>query len=249
MSDWSVKFEGPATEDGTMAVEDVVTVMEAASKLAKRAAATIHGRNHGLEVRVFAPQRGSLEFVFEFVWPIAATVGTSVIANLLTDYIKQKLATRRRDTKEHDDPIERLSRSKLADRALAELTSPLRHDGVLRMRLTTRDGDTFEVTREEGSQLDDTPSERTWLEESETTLRVVSPSFVRGNWRFSEGGHEFSAPITDRDFNERIQAGTETFAKGDMLECRVALYTVSNARGQQVRNEYEVTEVHERIPR
>ncbi|MDE0037558.1 MAG: hypothetical protein OXU77_08345 [Gammaproteobacteria bacterium] len=245
MSDWVVKFEGPAIEDGSMAVEDVVTVMQAASKLAKRAAATVYGRDHDLEVRVFAPRQGS----FELVVQLAATVATTVIANLLTDYVKHKLARRRSGMeKRPDDRVERLSRSKLAERALAELTSPLRHNGVLRMRLTTRDGDAIEITREERHQLD-SASDRVWEEEREATVQVVSPSFVQGNWRLSEGGHEFSAPITDRDFNERIQAGTETFAKGDTLECRVALYVVTNARGERAKVEYEVIEVFGHVPR
>lgn len=227
-----------------MAVEDVVTVMQAASKLAKRAASTIHGRDHGLEVRVFAPQRGSLELVLEFVAPVA----TSLIAGLLVEYVKRKLAGPRGDREERDDdPIERLLRSKLADRALAELTSPLGREGILSMRLTTRGGDTLEITREERPQLD--RGDRIWEEETETTLRVVSPSFVRGKWRLAEGRNEISAPITDRAFNERIQAGTETFAKGDHLECRVAKYVVTNTRGEMVRLEYEVVHVYRHIPR
>ena len=56
----------------------------------------------------------------------------------------------------------------------------------------------------------------------QTLLRIVSPSF-EGNrkWRFKDGDTPIEAAVADRDFLRRVDSNEVSFAKGDVLVCRV----------------------------
>ena len=56
----------------------------------------------------------------------------------------------------------------------------------------------------------------------QTLLHVVSPSFERNDkWRFRDGDTPIEAAVADRDFLRRVDSNEVSFAKGDVLECRV----------------------------
>lgn len=60
-------------------------------------------------------------------------------------------------------------------------------------------------------------------EEREGIFQIKSLT-LEGNyrWRLSEGeGRAFTAPLQDKDFQQRIALGTERFGKGDLLRARV----------------------------
>lgn len=60
-------------------------------------------------------------------------------------------------------------------------------------------------------------------EEREGIFQIKSLT-LEGNyrWRLSEGaGRTFTAPLQDKDFQQRITLGTERFGKGDLLRARV----------------------------
>lgn len=79
-------------------------------------------------------------------------------------------------------------------------------------------------------------------------LQIESAVFKDGNkWRFHDGSTAFYAEITDRDFMERIEAGTERFGKGDILV--VDLRSVQTVTDTGLRAEWTVSRIIEhRLP-
>lgn len=67
------------------------------------------------------------------------------------------------------------------------------------------------------------PVEEQLLDDTyEWNLQIVNVAFVEGNkWRFSDGDQTFYAAIEDTSFLARVDQGSELFAKGDVLRCRV----------------------------
>ena len=79
----------------------------------------------------------------------------------------------------------------------------------------------------------------------QTPLRVVSPSF-EGNhkWRFKDGDTLIEATVADRDFLRRVDSNEVSFAKGDVLVCRVK--TVRKRADRK--HEYVVESVADIVP-
>ena len=93
------------------------------------------------------------------------------------------------------------------------------------------------------------PSGETTLEPvRQTLLRIVSPSF-EGNakWRFRDvrdGDTLIKAAVADRDFLRRVDSNEVSFAKGDVLACRVKTVR-KRAAGK---HEYIVESVADIVP-
>lgn len=79
----------------------------------------------------------------------------------------------------------------------------------------------------------------------QTLLRIVSPSF-EGNhkWRFRDGDTPIEAAVADRDFLRRVDSNEVSFAKGDVLACRVKTVW-KRAAGK---HEYVVESVADIVP-
>lgn len=81
-------------------------------------------------------------------------------------------------------------------------------------------------------------------------LTIVSINFREGNkWRFWDGQSNLIAEVTDREFLRKIEAREISFAKDDVLRCKVATRQFTGPKG--LRSEHEVTEVlsHSHMPR
>ena len=79
----------------------------------------------------------------------------------------------------------------------------------------------------------------------QTLLRIVSPSF-EGNdkWSFRDGDVLIKAAVADRDFLRRVDSNEVSFAKGDVLVCRMR--TVRKRAGRK--HEYIVESVADIVP-
>ena len=79
----------------------------------------------------------------------------------------------------------------------------------------------------------------------QTRLRIVSPSF-EGNdkWSFRDGDVLIEAAVADRDFLRRVDSNEVSFAKGDVLVCRMR--TVRKRSGRK--HEYIVESVADIVP-
>lgn len=135
---------------------------------------------------------------------------------------------------------------------LLGMVNPLSKDGIERMRIRREGEIEAEVSSEDADAFEpDSAPPREVLVDSTTevwlTIRTLS---LERNlaWRFSDGGMNFVAPITDEVFLERIE-NRESFAKGDVLRCRLRTIQTRDYRGV-IHSEFEVTEVieHDRPP-
>jgi hypothetical protein len=76
-------------------------------------------------------------------------------------------------------------------------------------------------------------------------LNIVKVSFEKKlKWDFVYLGHRISAYVTDADFLEKVNAGAETFTKGDLLEAELEIRQVYDPPLQTYLNaEYRVLRV------
>jgi hypothetical protein len=129
-------------------------------------------------------------------------------------------------------------------RALRAMVEPLTGDQGIR-RLTVNADDQGEtVASADVPAFDVPPATEEDLGESvsEVVLRPVNVAFTEGNkWRFNDGETTFHAAIDDIGFLSRVDAGTEWFAKNDML--RVRLRTRQRRDAEGLHTERTVTEV------
>lgn len=80
---------------------------------------------------------------------------------------------------------------------------------------------------------------------TDMTLQLVSPDFSKGNkWRVSDGDHTLYVTLEDEAFNQRVQAGEESFRKGDILRARVRRTEWETTAGQ-LKAEHAVEEIYE----
>ena len=72
----------------------------------------------------------------------------------------------------------------------------------------------------------------------------MSLAFKEGNrWRLTDGQNTFSVQVNDEDFLRRVDANQVSFAKGDVLICKLRTKQWQVEDG--VRSEYELVEVVE----
>ena len=150
-------------------------------------------------------------------------------------------------TLEYPLKVLRLYEDRKVRLALHELIAvPLQKSGIDEFQV--RNGDRVEASvRKEDSEHFDA----SFLFESEVTVQVMDMQFnivslafkERNKWRLTDGHHDISATIEDKDFLSRIDAYEEAFTKGDTLSCRVRIEqsTVLN----QLKTTYTVEKVLE----
>ena len=131
------------------------------------------------------------------------------------------------------------------------VVQPLQQTGIDVFKLEL-DGETVSAVESEdldSFRPDAGAPEREILTESdrETYLTIRSTPFDTGlRWRFTEGDFSMSAFVTDREFNQRIEDRLETFAKGDVLHCRLHTTNWRDSRG--IHADFRVIEVIEKVP-
>ena len=151
------------------------------------------------------------------------------------------------ETFEVDLVTGRLYRSRVVRQSLAKVLKPLERDGI-DVFATGLDGITQNVvTKEELACFVDAAQEADIV--SDTTsegalLQVESAVFKDGNkWRFHDGATAFFAEITDREFLDRVEAGSERFGKGDVLV--VDLRRVQTITDNGLKLDYKVERVRQ----
>lgn len=91
-------------------------------------------------------------------------------------------------------------------------------------------------------KLSEIPDELLKDQVREVYLKVLSISFVEGNkWRFSDGGVEFFATITDEEFIKKVQENKDGFFKDDLFQVRLREKQWIADTG--IKSDYEIEEV------
>jgi hypothetical protein len=144
------------------------------------------------------------------------------------------------------EPVARLVADAPVRAALAKVVAdPLEREGISSVSLG--DADTAQTIRKEeapyfaaiaGSESDEFISRYT------KAFTIVTLSFKSGQkWRLNDGHSNPLVAVSDPDFLAKVDAGAESFAKGDMLVCDVVETSRRTANG--FRSEYEIERVRE----
>jgi hypothetical protein len=131
-------------------------------------------------------------------------------------------------------------------RALEQVLAPLARDGIETFASGTDRDIAVTIERAERAWFDvPTPEDVLLLEETQKrAFSIVSLAFRDDNkWRLSDGAATIYVTISDAAFLARVEQNLETFAKGDLLICRIVARQWETAAG--TRSEYEVLEVLE----
>jgi len=128
-------------------------------------------------------------------------------------------------------------------RSLRAMIAPVTDTGISSLTVSTENrAETVSTTDGPAFEVPPTVEERLGESVTEVVLRPVNVAFTEGNkWRFNDGESTFHAAIHDVGFLSRVDAGTERFAKNDML--RVRLHTRQTRDADGLHTERTVTEV------
>lgn len=131
-----------------------------------------------------------------------------------------------------------------------EVLSPLDKDGVdiVQFRRDAGQEVTVEVVAGDLPSFEPREDAEQLLDSTVTmNLEISSVAFHEGNkWRLNDGAGTFWATIADQEFLDRVDARQESFAKGDILRCRIRFEQARTSEG--LRTERTVEEVLEHIP-
>ena len=133
-------------------------------------------------------------------------------------------------------------------RAARKVIAPIERPGIDSLRIGTGDddGDELTVKTDDVAVFDEPEVEEEQLVEQsyQAAFTIVSLAFKEDNkWRLFDGNTTISAAIEDEDFLSRVDNNAISFAKGDVLICKVRM-TQTTARGG-LRTEHVVEEVTE----
>lgn len=148
-----------------------------------------------------------------------------------------------------DEAILRLDRNLLIRQNLVEVTKPLERDGVQDMRIRRDNRTVAEVSAEDRPAfVSGGPDPREILASSsrEAYLTLLRVPFQKGRmWRFTDGENSFNAVMRDEPFIERIDDGSASFSKLDVLHCRIRQVQWREPTG--LKSETEVLQVIEHL--
>lgn len=167
------------------------------------------------------------------------TMGDKVVFELID--------AEQRETFEVDLIAGKLYQTRIVRQSLARVVKPLEREGV----------DVFACGKDGTTQSVVTSDERVWFDMAASAADIVSNS-VRQNvllqiesavfkednkWRFHDGANAFFAEIIDRDFLDKINAGTERFGKGDVLIADLRI--IQSVTDNGLKQEYLIEKVHD----
>ena len=150
------------------------------------------------------------------------------------------------DSIEVPDEVARVALDPSVRAALEKVISePLERDGISAVTLgVDAGGQTIEKV--EGSYFRAIPSEETdeFTSRYRKAFSIVTLSFKPGQkWRLNDGRSNPLVAVSDADFQAKVDAGQESFAKGDILVCDVIERAARTIKGFKA--EYDIIKVVE----
>lgn len=139
-----------------------------------------------------------------------------------------------------------LYRDSSTRKELSKILDPLDREGIDEFRIG-QDGNVMTIRKEEYPYFRYVPGDESINEnESDMVFEIVSPVFQKGlKWKLSDGNSSFFADILDENFWKEVEEGNKSFAKGDILKCRVRL--VQSMRDDKLKAKYHIIKVHNHI--
>ena len=142
----------------------------------------------------------------------------------------------------------RLYQDAAVRKAAEEVLKPLQREGIDKFQVKERSTVIETVTKDELHYfaVPELPDEKILSVESEAAYSIISLAFKDDNkWRLYDGSSTISVIISDEDFRKRVDHNTISFAKGDILRCKIRTTQWRTSTGLKTEN--EVLEVKEHI--
>lgn len=153
------------------------------------------------------------------------------------------------DTIDVPVPLLRLYQDANIRRAIEEVLKPLCRDGIDSFKVKEKEVVIASVTKDQLTyfRVPKLEDEKIVSSESEAAYSIVSLAFKDDNkWRLSDGGATINVTIHDENFKKKVEQNEISFAKGDILRCKIK--TIQWRTTEGLRTEHEVLEVREHIP-
>jgi hypothetical protein len=132
-------------------------------------------------------------------------------------------------------------------KAAQATTRPLEREGIEEIRFQVGGNDMEKIKKKDvvSFVVPDPDDEKIVDEERTIAYTVISPTFKEDNkWRLHDGQNTINATMDDVDFLARIDSKDVSFAKDDMLVCRVRVEQIRTKAGG-LRSEYTIIRVLE----
>lgn len=248
----SLKYYGPAVDEGRLNVYEAASTMLAFSDFVTRAGKVVFGSEVEMRAEVEGFRQGSFltSIMFQFVGPAIPLMAMNAD---VSDWLRTiRTAFDLWKFLKGSPPKEVSSVNKSHDVTVTNNDGKVMIVNIAALNLVMDDKATEAVERFVGAQLNmedlkgvevlhgkkklaaATRSEAGYFRSVSATLpmtdntfeyalSIEAPVFKDGNkWRFSDGGSSFFADIEDEDFIQRVNTG-ESFAKGDALRVRMRI--------------------------
>ena len=283
---FSIAYDGPAVESGSMDVRDLAPALLAVGQLFDAANLALNGEKATIGVNVQATTEGSFEVVLDVVQRTASQlvsifsgdeitaalqlkevvlVGGAGVVGLIGLVKKLRGRSPRKIEKIDDDSVRITHGSETIDVPLKLLRlysdvnvrdalgrfikEPLDKDGIDIVEIRQEGASVESISVEESDYFGrpDVPDEVLVQSTSTTAYSIISLAFREENkWRLHDGNAVISVQIADEDFLRKVDASLISFAKGDILICKVE--TIQRRVGVDLKTEYRVLEVIEHKP-
>jgi hypothetical protein len=142
----------------------------------------------------------------------------------------------------------RLYQDAAVRKAAEEVLKPLQREGIDKFQVKERSLVIETVTKDELHYfaVPELPDEKILSVESEAAYSIISLAFKDDNkWRLYDGSSTISVIISDENFRKKVDHNTISFAKGDILRCKIRTTQWRTSAGLKTEN--EVLEVKEHI--
>lgn len=130
-------------------------------------------------------------------------------------------------------------------RAIEHVVEPVTKEGIDELEIRKSGKPVIHVSKEEAPyfKAPTNNEDEQIFDNPNAILVILSPSFREGNkWRVFDGTRNIWATVEDKGFIARVNAGSESFRKGDILH--VTLRTRQWIEANELKAEYSILEVH-----
>lgn len=268
----TIRYIGPALDDGRMDVYKASTNMIAFSEFMVAAVKTTYGENAEAKAEVAGFEHGS--FVTSLIFSVggqAATVFTALSADELWSVVKGAFSLWKHLKGQapaavqnngntctvtnnsgqiiqiRTDSVNLVFNDKAAEPVSRFVKLALEENGYEKLEISTETGVVIaDVDKQEAIGFESVSRQ---IVLSDNTARmivhIVAPVFQDGNkWRFSDGERTFNASLLDGDFLILVNKG-ERFGKGDILD--VDMRSIQTGAGMKTGIERSILKVHRHL--
>jgi hypothetical protein len=279
-STFALAYEGEAVATGLMSVRDLAPALLAFESLCEQANLEVNGEHARVEVKIraFTPGSVIVNLVVQIAAPIIPALGyialnpkkASEVLELVKTTIglvkelkglresvakleddKKQLVVEHRHTHDLSDRAYELLQKRSVQDSVAEMVSPLKTDGIERLKMLENDKIVESVDASEVAYFDALPSIMPFpqyaIEIPEETISTVEKYYKvvtlssdpKNTWKLTDGSSSISVRVSDRTVHERAQEGGLGIEPGFVIKAKIRSVTHLENGEPKTRNSLE----------